>query len=248
MILFLTYIAGGKPITASLSTISVFRQELKFSLDHIEMIKLKSILSGLLPVDKHNGSYGYMIRSLYFDSYSDTDYYAKISSEDNRKKIRLRTYDPESSMLKLEMKRKENGNQLKSVYPITKYEAKCLINCDYEAISARSDTKEIYNIIKLNRVRPVVLTEYRRFAYVHPACNIRITFDTEMKSSESSFDIFDKNAVMTPVDISIAGVLEVKYEEFLPAWIREILSEYTVERTAYSKYTASRSLFEKYLA
>jgi hypothetical protein len=112
----------------------------------------------------------------------------------------------------------------------------------------RKDTAGVYNIMKQNRVRPVVLTEYHRFALVHPACNVRITFDTEIKSSESEFDIFNKNAVLTPVDLSDEGLMEIKYENFLPAWIGEIISEYVLERTAYSKYTASRNLFAQILA
>jgi SPX domain protein involved in polyphosphate accumulation len=189
-----------------------------------------------------------MIRSLYFDSFADTDYFAKISSEDNRKKIRLRTYDPDSSMLALELKRKENGEQRKLIIPITRTDAKCLTECKYDVLSEREDAAMICNIMKLNRVRPVVMIEYRRFAFVHPSCNVRITLDAEIKSSESNFDIFNKNIVLTPAPTFEAGVMEIKYEGFFPAWIGEIISEYVVERTANSKYTGSRSLFERYLA
>jgi SPX domain protein involved in polyphosphate accumulation len=212
------------------------------------MIRLQSILSGVLSADTHNGINGYVVRSLYFDSFAETDYYAKMSSDDNRKKIRLRTYNYDSENPQLELKRKENSNQKKDIFFITRETAKSLIECNYDVLYGRNDTEPIYNIMKLNRVRPVALVEYRRLAFIHPACNVRITFDTKIKSSESNFDIFRENVVLNPVDLSDAGVVEIKYEDFLPAWLGEIISEYVLERTAYSKYTASRNLFAQFLA
>jgi SPX domain protein involved in polyphosphate accumulation len=212
------------------------------------MTRIKSILSGALETDIHNGTYGYIVRSLYFDSFNDTDYYAKLASEEARKKIRLRTYDPDSPVLQLELKSKINANQKKTTYPIKRSDAGRLVECDYEVLSGRPEAAEIYNIMKLNRVRPVVMVQYRRFAFIHPSCNVRITLDSEIKSTESDFNIFNRDVVLTPVDVMEAGVMEIKYEGFFPAWIGQILSEVVTERTDNSKYTNSRNIFTRYIA
>ena len=62
------------------------------------------VTDDLLEIDRNQ--LGYMIRSMYFDSINDDDYYEKLSGEVNRKKIRLRIYDKEGELVKLEIKQK----------------------------------------------------------------------------------------------------------------------------------------------
>ena len=57
----------------------------------------------LLP-DKYNNPDSYMIRSVYFDDYSESAYYDKISGVDYRMKLRLRIYPPNFENVKLELK------------------------------------------------------------------------------------------------------------------------------------------------
>ena len=68
-----------------------------------------------------------LIRSLYFDSLDDDDYYSKLNGEYVRKKIRLRTYDVSSNKVKLEIKQKIDIHQLKESLVISKK-----VNNEYE--------------------------------------------------------------------------------------------------------------------
>ncbi|PWW96767.1 VTC domain-containing protein, partial [Clostridium perfringens] len=70
----------------------VNRRELKYVISEFDYYKLENLLKKILIPDKNNGSYGYSIRSLYFDSIDNCDYYAKLGGEEVRKKIRLRIY------------------------------------------------------------------------------------------------------------------------------------------------------------
>jgi hypothetical protein len=228
--------------------LTVNRCELKFLISQIDYINLRTGLSNILTEDVHNGYSGYMIRSLYFDSFAETDFYQKFAGENIRKKIRLRTYDARSEKLKLELKRKENTNQRKQSFSISKNDAKKLIECDYDVLDHVYGAESIKNIMKINHTRPVVTVEYNRLAYTHMSNNIRITLDSNIRSSETQFDIFDENLVLTPVEEFAFGLLEVKYDKFLPGFINELLSQFSSQFSSYSKYTNSRTLFANYLA
>ena len=91
----------------------VMRSERKFLLSLEEFYRLDGYFSGFLTPDKHNGQTGYKIRSLYFDSLDDRDFYEKEDGLEIRRKIRIRAYNPGDQWAYLEMKQKQGANQLK---------------------------------------------------------------------------------------------------------------------------------------
>lgn len=230
-------------------TLSVSRVELKHHINYFQYITLSQRLSNVLVPDKHNGDRGYVIRSLYFDNYSDSDFYDKLAGLENRKKIRLRIYSPDAKDAKLEIKRKYGDSQEKKTVLISREDAKELIKCNYEVLRKYdSETaNSIYNIMKINRSRPVVLIEYRRKAFIHPMNNIRITLDNEICSNEYDFDLFDKDVVMIPTDDYDTNILEVKYNNFIFKFITDLFTSLDIERQSYSKYMVSRGSFERYM-
>ena len=87
-----------------MEVLKTFRHEIKYIISYSEFLYLRKKLDDLLEIDRNQ--LGYMIRSMYFDSINDDDYYEKLSGEVNRKKIRLRIYDKEGGLVKLEIKQK----------------------------------------------------------------------------------------------------------------------------------------------
>ena len=73
-----------------MGTLKTFRHEYKYVIPYEEMLSLRLKFNELLEIDRNYD--GYMIRSLYFDSVNDNDYYDKLGGELARKKIRLRIY------------------------------------------------------------------------------------------------------------------------------------------------------------
>ena len=69
----------------------VLREEKKFLLNQAEALKLRNYLSNVVHTDLHNGSDGYQVRSLYFDSLSNRDFQEKEDGLELRRKFRLRT-------------------------------------------------------------------------------------------------------------------------------------------------------------
>ena len=83
----------------------ILRTEKKYPLDYLDARKLCGKLNRVLQPDPHcAGTDGYLVRSLYFDSYDNEDYFDKAAGLENRKKIRLRIYSPDDAFAKLEWK------------------------------------------------------------------------------------------------------------------------------------------------
>ena len=67
----------------------VNRRELKYAISEFDYYRIENILKTILTPDKNNGFSGYLIRSLYFDSINNCDYYSKLSGDEVRKKYDL---------------------------------------------------------------------------------------------------------------------------------------------------------------
>lgn len=230
-------------------TLKVTRTELKHRINYFQYAALSCKLANVLIEDPHNGVRGYTIRSLYFDDYGNTDYYEKLAGIEHRKKIRLRVYHPTDQTAKLEIKRKIGERQEKKSVLLTKEDALELIQQNYEVLKKYdSETAQhIYHLMTLNHLRPVVLIEYHRKAFIHPMNNIRITLDNEIRSSESDFRLFEENVVLSPTDEYDINILEIKYNHFIYKFITDLFTPLNLERQSYSKYTLGRGIFEKYM-
>ena len=91
----------------------VLRQEKKYLLSYDQFRRLDHTFEQVLHPDSHNGKMGYPIRSLYFDTMQERDFYEKEDGLEIRRKIRLRTYSLDSDFAMLEMKQKQGENQKK---------------------------------------------------------------------------------------------------------------------------------------
>lgn len=230
-------------------TLKVSRVELKHQINYFQYLSLSHNLANVLIADEHNGARGYSIRSLYFDDLGNNDFYEKLAGIENRKKIRLRVYSPNDKKAKLEIKRKFGDSQEKKTVLIDKADGEELINQNYEVLRKYdSETaRSIYQIMKINRLRPVVLIEYRRKAFIHPMNSIRITLDNDIRSNEVDFGLFDEKVVMIPTDDYDTNILEVKYNNFIFKYITDLFTPLDLERQSYSKYMVSRGIFERYM-
>jgi len=88
--------------------------------------------------------------------------------------------------------------------------------------------------------RPVVLIDYRREAYSYDLNQIRITFDRDLKKTETNLGDLFVNKRMSDVIDNKKIIMEIKFNKTLPIWIRNILQLPGFERCAISKYTLSR--------
>lgn len=220
----------------------VLRTERKFLLNEIEVAQVKSRLEQVLHRDSHSGEQGYCVRSLYFDSFDDIDYYEKMDSIEKRKKIRLRIYSPSDEYAYLEMKQKQGSSQLKRSLKISKEDALQLTKGIYTPLLSYEDpfALECYSLMQAHLYRPKTIVEYRRIPYVVQENSIRITLDSRIEATESNFDLFSNNLNMNPVMNRDLTVLEVKFNGFLLSYIQELINCVDKSETTVSKYVLAR--------
>lgn len=220
----------------------VFREEKKFLINMADYKEKSHQLEQVLIEDPHNGTDGYMIRSLYFDTIYDGDYFDKLDGIETRKKLRLRCYDPEKDFAMLEMKQKQGSAQLKRSLRISREDAKRLIRCDYSPLLKYSDkfALECYTLMQCKCYRPKTIVQYNRKAFIAKENKTRITFDSQIVSTESCFDLFAPRLNMNPVLDPFDVVLEVKYNRFLLEYIRQLLNTIDKSELSVSKYCLAR--------
>jgi hypothetical protein len=228
--------------------LSVYRNELKYYITYLDYLRIKKILSKFLKSDAHTkSSNGYWIRSLYFDTPDDKEYQEKINGNETRKKIRLRLYDVNQERIKLEIKNRYNVYMLKETTTVSRDEALRLINRDKSFLlrTGNSILNRVYYFMTEKYYIPVVIVDYIREAFISDFNNIRITFDHDITACSTNLDLFKKVLNSVPVFNNGLIVMEVKYNLFLPGWLKKILSLIDTASTDISKYCYSRECLYK---
>ncbi len=217
------------------------RHELKHYISVSDYVQLRSRLRVVAKLDKNAGpDGGYKIRSLYFDNYSDKAVVEKLAGQSRREKFRLRFYNDDISFIRLEKKAKINHLCYKEKSAILATECQSLIRGDYDCLNIPDNTlfMELYSKIRYQNLRPTTIIDYRREAYVYPAGNVRVTFDSDIRRSNLVSEFLNPNLVTIPAAKAI--ILEIKYDGFLPDIIRDILHIGWRKRTEFSKYLVAR--------
>ena len=183
-----------------------------------------------------------MIRSLYFDDPDDSCLYEIAAGVDLRSKYRIRYYGDDTGRISLEKKAKRSNLMLKRISLLTKEEAQLLCAGRYLRDCASLDPlkKEMTWKIMAKGFRPAVIVEYERIPYVFAAGNVRITFDTNIRSSNDTADFLGDYSYTRPVLPSGRMILEVKYDEFLPALIYDCINITDLQQLSISKYALCR--------
>lgn len=225
----------------------VKRREIKYLINFQEYAKRKHYFEQVLNGDVHNGTSGYIVRSLYFDTLDDRDFIEKEEGIELRRKIRLRVYKPSDQFAMLEMKQKEGDYQVKRSLKVSRSDAMELIKGNYSSLLNYSEpfAKEIYSYMMINFYKPKVVVQYHRNAFIVKENSIRLTFDHHLVSTESSFDIFDPNLLMLPMMDLSNVILEVKYNGFLLSYVKDLISNLSCINTSVSKYYLSRNITHK---
>lgn len=219
------------------------RHELKYFINPAELEALRARLRGALAMDRYCvGGRPYVIRSLYFDDIDDSAFYDKQAGVMHRDKYRIRIYRYSDKEIFLERKRKMGDLIQKSSVQITRRLCDQLIAGDPAGLYKAQNPllQDVYVQMRTRLLRPRVIVDYAREAYLHPAEDVRITFDLGLRSGLHSVDLFNPNLpTVCPHDRNVE-ILEVKFNNYLPDYIAALLSGVSAERSAVSKYVLCR--------
>lgn len=215
-----------------------FRCENKFICAHGQMEILKTRLSPILRTDEHQSGACYRIRSLYFDDEEDSAFYDNDAGTDCRRKFRLRVYDRTGEGIRLEIKHKARGGTKKVSCAMPKALVEPILrnepipwDAGYPPVLV-----ELYREMQLGGLRPRMIVEYDRSAYVCAAGNVRITFDRNIAFSADVQAFMEDTIPLTPVLPKGVHVLEVKFDELIPDYVIQLLETGELARTTFSKY------------
>ena len=222
---------------------TVMREEKKYAIDIGLGTALRGKLATVMLADSHNGAQGYSIRSLYFDTPDNLDYNEKLDGIELRRKIRLRIYSPNQDFAMLEMKQKEGPYQRKRSLRLSREHGEMLARGEYGPLLSYQEpfAAECYSLMRARCYRPKTIVEYDRTAYIARENHIRITFDSHIRATESSMDIFSPSLPLSPVMSPFRMVLEVKYNGFLLSYIKNLLDNVYRQEISVSKYCMARS-------
>ena len=227
----------------------LLRKEIKYVMPLSKALAIKEYLDSLLPRDEYCTDGAYLVRSLYFDSVNSIDFSDKLAGIDIRKKVRIRIYDNDDSLCKLEVKQKQGDWQHKQSCIIDVDDVKKLSKGNYSVLKkyfCNTETAlKIYSIMAQGGYRPVVQIEYDRWAYRYPLYDTRITLDKNIRATESNLDIFESEGIFNPVMCKDV-VLEIKYSGKLMGFVSDMLAQFGLTQGAYSKYCSGRRVYNDF--
>lgn len=213
---------------------SEYRKELKYFLRNTDMGQIKTNLNYIMKIDNNCKNGKYTISSIYLETYNDTSYNQVINGLSERWKYRIRFYDYNDKFIKLEKKYKVNNLTKKSAIKLSKDDFERIMN---NTLKVKKSNPELLNEIaikmKTELLRPAILIEYDRIPYTYKAGNVRITIDYNIRYSRNYNKAFEQENKKHYLKYKI---LEVKYDEFIPDFIRYKIEVNHLEQTAFSKY------------
>ena len=218
-----------------------FRHEYKHQINLADIYGLRARLSAVAKHDPHANEDGtYFIKSLYFDNYMDKALREKQDGVNKREKFSIRYYETDTSFIKLEKKSKINGLCNKISCPITAEECQKIIEGDFEFLlhSEHELMRELYSKMKYQLLRPKCIVAYTRECFVYPPGNVRVTLDMNICGSNNVKEFL--NPELKFLQLYHNSILEVKWDEYLPGIIRDIVQVKSRRSAAFSKYAAVR--------
>jgi len=218
------------------------RHEWKHLISPSDRQQLIARLGAVCAPDPHYGDRSYRIRSLYFDNVYDKALQERLNGMECREKFRIRYYNCDDSYIVLEKKSKFNQLCGKNSCRVTREEVETLLRGDIQWLTEKNDPlcDELYAKMRTHLLRPKVIVDYSRRAFVYGPGNVRVTLDEDIRTGLGSLDFFNPDLTMIPADVTHPIVLEVKYDRYLPDPIRLAVQLQDRRTGNYSKYAACR--------
>ena len=222
-----------------------YRHEFKYVIDPYQLEILLVKLPGIMQRDLHTATDGvYEVRSLYFDDYSNSCYSENESGIDLRAKYRIRIYNGSPERIRFECKRKEHGMTQKSSCPISVEQVERILKGGHLVFQDQMHPllKKLFILQETRDFKPKVIVEYDRIPFVCWDGNVRVTLDTNIRSSVDFHSFLDFAVISRPIMPVGINLLEVKYDSFLPDYIKNTIQMDGLRQSSFSKYYLCRKI------
>ena len=218
-----------------------YRHEWKHQISLSDQLAVRARLRAVCRADSHAAHGQYQVRSLYFDNLEDKALREKIDGVNCREKFRIRYYNGDLSLIRLEKKSKRNSLCRKESAALSQAEAQAAADgvLDWMPDCGRPLVRELYRKMTCQLLRPKTIVDYTREAFVYAPGNVRVTLDYDIRTGLGCTDFLNSRCITVPArDAPV--ILEVKWDEFLPSVIQDAVQLNNRRASAFSKYAACR--------
>lgn len=219
--------------------IETLRHEDKYLIPQNYCDLLIKKLHSFARIDEQAANHGgqYNVTSLYYDNYKHKCYESNDAGYDPRRKWRIRIYNSNNALMKLERKDKYCGLTAKASCGISFKQYNLIQNNRLKIDEKQQSIINQFIIEKqLSLLQPTVVVDYERIPFVYEADNVRLTIDYNIKS-KPCYALFSPQSI-SGIPILLKGMVlfEVKYNNRLPTHIQHIINLKGIERVSFSKY------------
>ena len=219
------------------------RHEEKYLIDYRQYALLKARAGQVLTPDPHGQNGSYTITSLYYDDLKNTALLEKQDGLAVHTKFRLRTYDANADLIRLERKVKQGIMTQKQSAVILKDQLAFLGMPGWDLTQLSEDAQPLALQMLSGGMRPATAIRYRRDAFLFPGTDLRLTFDTGLEVlPPDTGSLFETDRVGIPVLDGNTVIMEIKYNTHLPAFVRQ-LTAISAQALSVSKYALCREKF-----
>lgn len=218
-----------------------YRHELKHEINQLDFLILRQRLRTIMFPDPNAVGGKYAIRSLYFDNASDKALREKLDGVSRREKFRIRYYNGDVSIIRLEKKSKLGGLGNKQSTNLTNEQIENILEgrLDWMPECPEGLVRELYAKMRTQGLQPKTIVDYTREPFVFEPGNVRVTLDYDIRMGMNCSDFLNPDSVTIPAgDAPI--ILEVKWDNFLPDIIRDAIQIPGRRSSAFSKYAQCR--------
>ncbi len=218
-----------------------YRHEWKHEINQADLLVLRQRLRAVARPDPHAVDGRYLIRSLYFDNAADKALWEKLDGISRREKFRIRYYNGNTAVIRLEKKSKIGGFGNKQGASLTAVQVQDLINgrTDWMADSQEDLIRELSVKMRMQGLRPKIIVDYIREPFVFGPGNVRVTLDYDIRTGFQCRNFLNPDCLTVPAG-DAPKILEVKWDGFLPDIIRDAIWLPGRRVTAFSKYAQCR--------
>lgn len=238
-------------------TIHVARTEAKYRVRAEELPAMRHwLLRYCVPDENSRGGDWYAIRSLYLDNRANRLYQDAQQKLAYRLKLRARAYGDAAGSVKLEVKRRVRDQIVKTSATLRAEQWADVTGTGLRGIHelGKASTGEFLQLAESLRAEPKMLVYYERQAFSSVVDEyVRVTFDRSVLCQPvREWELQGDSRAWLAVD-GASGfgerestyILEVKYMDSPPAWLRDMVLTFGLQRRGGSKYVKAmrRGLF-----
>ncbi len=232
-----------------MAEIQTQRLELKYIIPEDIAVRIRDFLLPFLEIDSFGATQAdlsYPVHSLYLDSPDLHTYRSTINGDRNRYKLRIRFYEgrPQAPVF-FEIKRREDSAIYKQRCAVARQAVAEVIAGripDRHALAedgpdAERSLQTFIRLVNQLQARPIAHVAYRREAWLNRGNNrTRVTMDRCVQSCREPTIRLDTKLTDPVTVFDDEVVLELKFTDRFPNWMRELVQVFGLKQCSAAKY------------